>query len=1295
MTNRLSMIGLLVSTWMCVAGAVALHAAEDQYQALAREILDATGVKGGLVVHLGCGDGKLTAALRVNDSYIVHGLDADQKSVAGARDHIRALGLCGKVSVDRLPGDRLPYVDNLVNLIVSEDLGRASMDEVMRVLCPEGVAYIRKGGKWTKAVKPRPEGIDEWTHYLHDASGNAVAHDSVVGPPRHVQWIGSPRWARHHDHMASMSALVSSGGRVFYIFDEGPTASIELPPKWALIARDAFNGTILWKRPIAQWHTHLWPLKSGPAQLPRRLVAVGDRVYVTLGLDAPLTALDAATGETVRTYEGSQATREVIASDGVLFLLVDDSASRQDAARPGYENIAEVRRDARESAWDMPPRRIMAVQADTGNVLWSKQCTVVPLTLAADAKRVFFHDGEKVVCVDRASGDELWTSAPAARWSTIRTWFAPTLVVYKDVVLFAGGETMVPHRGAKDTMTAFSAETGEPLWSSEHAQSGYQSPEDILVSGGLVWSGTTTQGSYSGVFTGRDLLTGEIKSEFAPDVETHWFHHRCHRGKATDQFLLMSRTGIEFLDTQAKHWICHHWVRGGCLYGIMPCNGLIYAPHHSCACYMEAKQNGFSVLAPESPTRQAPREVSNEGRLERGPAYSESVAGPPASPDEWPTYRHDSTRSGNTKAAVPAELKRAWETDLGGKLSSVVAADGKLFVASVDAHIVHALDAKDGKPLWSYTAGGRVDSPPTIYQGRVLFGSADGWVYCLCAGDGQLMWRFRAAPEDRRLIAFEQVESVWPVHGSVLVQDNILYCVAGRSMFLDGGLRLLRLDPKTGRKLSETILDDRDPETGENLQMYVTGLNMTVALPDVLSSDGRSVYMRSLPFDLQGVRRGLAYVDVKQQKGEDTHLFSPTGFLDDTWWHRSYWVYGRSMASGAGGYFQAGRVAPAGRILAVGDASIYGYGRKPKYFTWTTPMEYHLFATSKEIPTLDKSARRPGMSCVAIEKSESLNPAKKPLTVEAWVKADNGNGVVVARGGDAHGYSLYLKGGKPQFAIRVNKEMHVVGAEQKVVGKWAHLAGVLTPDKKLLIYVNGKLSGSAEASGFITADPAQAMEIGADEGGPVGDYQSPFGLKSVIDEVRVYHRALSATEIERHYSAPADVPAQDEALVLYFSFDKGDAADASGNANDGALVGVNAVKGKFGGAVRFKGGTGGWLRLLPFVVKHDWSHEIPLQVRAMVLADRTLFIAGPPDVLDEEQAQQHLGDPETQAKLDEQVAALEGRKGALLWAVSASDGEKLAEYDLASPPVFDGMIATDGRLYFSTIDGTVVCYAGA
>ena len=137
---------------------------------------------------------------------------------------------------------------------------------------------------------------------------------------------------------------------------------------------------------------------------------------------------------------------------------------------------------------------------------------------------------------------------------------------------------------------------------------------------------------------------------------------------------------------------------------------------------------------------------------------------------DWPTWRHDNLRSGYTETPVPAELKQAWQAQLGGKL----------FVASVNEHAVRALDALTGERLWSFTAGGRVDSPPTYHRGSVLFGSADGFVYCLRAADGALAWRFRVAPADRRTVAYEQVESLWPLHGSVLVQDGVAYCLAGR-----------------------------------------------------------------------------------------------------------------------------------------------------------------------------------------------------------------------------------------------------------------------------------------------------------------------------------------------------------------------------------------------------------------------------------------------------------------------------------------------------------------------------------
>ncbi|MCK4793639.1 MAG: class I SAM-dependent methyltransferase, partial [Desulfobacteraceae bacterium] len=107
-------IAALLITLCILSGVKAQQSTQEK---TAQKILDAAGIKGGLVVHIGCGDGKLTAALRANESYMVHGLDRSVKNIERARKHIQLLKLYGKVSVEQLKGNRLPYVDNLVNLV--------------------------------------------------------------------------------------------------------------------------------------------------------------------------------------------------------------------------------------------------------------------------------------------------------------------------------------------------------------------------------------------------------------------------------------------------------------------------------------------------------------------------------------------------------------------------------------------------------------------------------------------------------------------------------------------------------------------------------------------------------------------------------------------------------------------------------------------------------------------------------------------------------------------------------------------------------------------------------------------------------------------------------------------------------------------------------------------------------------------------------------------------------------------------------------------------------------------------
>ncbi|MHC4539530.1 MAG: outer membrane protein assembly factor BamB family protein [Planctomycetota bacterium] len=1061
-----------------------------EYAKQAEQILDVTSVKGGLIVHIGCGDGKLTAALRANNGYLVHGLDADPDKVHQARRYIRSLGTYGNVAVDQFDGKWLPYADNLVNLVVAENLRDVPMSEVMRVLCPKGTAYIKEGGKWKRRTKLGPKEIDEWTHYLYDASGNAVSQDQVVGPPHHFQWISKPRFSRSHDHLASTSAVVSSGGRLFCIVDEGAIAFAAAGPKWRLVARDAFNGVRLWDREISRWEYHLRDFRSGPADIARRLVAARNRVYVTLGYGLPVVALDAATGETVRTYVGTEGTQEILYDDGTLLLVLgapkkdwQAQKARQIVSQSGYSPPFET---YTPPAHEM---RLMAVDANTGELRWknSQPYTreLMPSTLAASAGRVYFQNADAVICLDATTGQPQW-KAPRRVHRTRLAWSTPTLVVHDDVVFSAdrraaetqGDILWIPSGGyhdyirgedVKGELIAFSAETGERLWSCP-AYEGFNAPVDVMIADGLLWTGRYAWGNDPGMTEARDPKTGEVRRQRPSDQEflPRIGHARCHRAKATANYLILGRRGVEFIDLETGDMVANFWVRGICQYGVMPANGLLYVPPHSCACSVnDILKCGFMALAPQ---RQKPEGRSQKSeRLEKGPAYGHTPSSDlrPLSSDSWPTYRHDGSRSGVTSADVSHNLQLAWEMDLGGKLSSPVIAGGVLLVAETDAHSIHALDATSGRGRWAFVAAARIDSPPTIDRGRVLFGSADGWVYCLRLTDGELVWKFRAAPRSRQIVVDGQLESSWPISGSVLAVNGAAFFVAGRTSYLDGGMFLYKLDAASGYKLDVLQLEVEQKKRDG-------GIASGGHLPDILSSDGESIFLRSARFNL----------DLVRQKDDVAHLWSSVGFLDDNWWHRTYWQVGTSMASGWGGWAKAGQRVPAGRLLVIDAPRVFGFGRN-QYDT-------------------------PG--------------------AHVGIDAD---------------------------------------------GVW----------------------------------------------GPIGRQQGRWTF------YRLFRQTMGTQ------------PGKDSRREL-----EKQAA-----------------------------------------IKPDWTRGVPMVVQAMVLADETLFVAGPSVTVEVNNI------PRQPTDADPFAEALEARRGGSLLAVSANNGQALADYDLKSPPVFDGMAAANGRLYISSADGGIVC----
>jgi outer membrane protein assembly factor BamB len=285
-------------------------------------------------------------------------------------------------------------------------------------------------------------------------------------------------------------------------------------------------------------------------------------------------------------------------------------------------------------------------------------------------------------------------------------------------------------------------------------------------------------------------------------------------------------------------------------------------------------------------------------------------------------YRRDTQRSGTATTAVPAKLQQCWEVPLTVPGTQPVIVGDRLWVAEKDAHRIRCLSATDGHDLWSYTAGGRIDSSPTVYGGLVLFGCADGSVVCLRASDGELVWRFRAAPGRERLVSYGQLESVWPVHGSVLVQEGVVYFAAGRSSFLDGGIAVYGLDARTGQVRYEHVLEGPWPDIHTDVG---TPFAMEGALPDLFVSDGNDLYMQRIKFDAE-----LNRLETRQESplGEldmgANHLVATGGFLDDTGFDRVYWMHSHRWP----GFYFAQQAPKSGQLVVFDDQTTYAV----KYF---------------------------------------------------------------------------------------------------------------------------------------------------------------------------------------------------------------------------------------------------------------------------------------------------------------------------------------------------------------------------
>ena len=204
--------------------------------------------------------------------------------------------------------------------------------------------------------------------------------------------------------------------------------------------------------------------------------------------------------------------------------------------------------------------------------------------------------------------------------------------------------------------------------------------------------------------------------------------------------------------------------------------------------------------------------------------------GAPALGADWPTYRCNIARTGVSADAIDPALamhwthvsthapKPAWPKPSEERhrmafdgAYHVVCAGGLVYFGSSVDNRVTALDAATGGVRWTFCTDGPVRFAPTVRQDRVYVGSDDGYVYCLGAADGKLIWRYRPGPGDQKIIGNGRMISLWPIRTSVLVDDGVAYFGAG--VFPYEGIYICALKADDGNVIwKNDVMGDRAHE---------------------------------------------------------------------------------------------------------------------------------------------------------------------------------------------------------------------------------------------------------------------------------------------------------------------------------------------------------------------------------------------------------------------------------------------------------------------------------------------------
>ncbi len=640
----------------------------------------------------------------------------------------------------------LPFTQHFVDVIaVNNDL--VSDEECERVAVPEGRYFKMTEGSVDAGypkVKPYPEEMGEWPMFWHAADNNPNSDDAFVRYPLMSKWF-VPEIEEGTDYSKEKPTFGQTAGGIIYV------VNIVDDVKY-LIARNSFNGQELWSKRESDFPGLV--LEVNDTEQRTVFLTKSLFCYLVDGNDNQLKCYDAATGTLVyeHTFTGLFYSGFVTGKDDIVYLASQSSD------------------------------KIIVVNPTASTVVWEKDYPFVyhnyRVVMTISDIMIVASETGNITAFDKTTGNQLWETSCGKE---------PDLLISKsgmDFFLKVNGDLSGEVRKISD---------GSLQWISDDIPEEHTDDNSIfhgffgysaITSEGNVYA-YTTHSSWHKLFSGFD---GSYISE-APGGggcarATLSKHMSFGRTRASSFYDTNSNVGVSFLDMtqcQASHTCIATFSANGSMM-VLPKTMPLDQNHYALGGEGESHDYDFIPLQTDK--------LFQEDNYDTNTTLYVSNT-------DWCTYRQNNSRSSGSSVFVGDSINSsyAYNPAITSKPTAPVCVGDYTFYGRADGRII-AVNSTSGVQEWEFCTSGSIMVSPTIWNGRLYAGSEDGFVYCLEATTGRLLWRFMAGPRNRKTALNNNLKSVWPINSGILLQDDSIYFVAGRYTW--DGIYAYKLNPISG-----------------------------------------------------------------------------------------------------------------------------------------------------------------------------------------------------------------------------------------------------------------------------------------------------------------------------------------------------------------------------------------------------------------------------------------------------------------------------------------------------------------